>query len=50
MGNQPDRNSGALFVLGITFIAIGAARHRGLLVVGLVFVAIGAARLRRSRR
>jgi hypothetical protein len=40
---QKPNRSAAFFVLGLAFIAIGAARDRSLVVVvGIVFLAIGA--------
>jgi hypothetical protein len=52
MGTQPAQRSigAALFVLGLAFIAIGAARQRVLAAVGMVFLVIGAVRMGRARR
>lgn len=40
----------AFFVLGLAFVAIGAAQQKPLIAVGVVFIVIGAARMSRSRR
>ena len=52
MAKQAGSNStGAVFVvLGLAFIAIGAARQRAFVAVGIAFLVIGAVRMARSRR